>query len=145
MNEITRLNMVKEYWLHSDEGLRNEFDRMRTGFAFYVGDQWDAADIAKLDKEKRPHLTINLVLPIINLLSGIQRQGRQDITVVARKGGYKWLAEVFTEVLGHCLDITDSEYETADAFFDGIIGGKGWINLCIGHRSQAGDIQHRPG
>jgi hypothetical protein len=43
----------------------------------------------KLQQEKRPALTINLVLPIINLLSGIQRQGRQDITVVARKGGGK--------------------------------------------------------
>jgi hypothetical protein len=103
---------------------------MRSGFAFYVGQQWDPADIAKLDKEKRPHLTINLVLPIINLLSGIQRQGRQDISVVARKGGLKKLATVFTEVLRHCLDITDSEYETADAFFDGIIGSKGWVHIC---------------
>ena len=76
MSEIEKLNLVKEYWKHSDSGLRDEFERMRSGFAFYVGDQWDAADIAKLDTEKRPHITINLVLPIINLLSGIQRQSR---------------------------------------------------------------------
>ena len=114
------MSLVREFWKHSDESLRDEFERMRSGFAFYVGQQWDPADTANLNKEKRPHLTINLVLPIINLLSGIQRQGRQDITVVARKGGLKKLASVFTEVLRHCLDITDSEYETADAFFDGL-------------------------
>ncbi len=142
MSEIAKLNLVTEYWKHSDSGLRDEFDRMCSGFAFYVGDQWDAKDIAKLDIEKRPHLTINLVLPIINLLSGIQRQSRQDIFVVARKGGHKGLAQVLTEVLRHCLDITDSEYETADAFLDGIIGSKGWVNLNIDHTDDPvnGDI-----
>ena len=125
MSEIIRLNMVSEYWKHSDAGLRDELNRMAQGFAFYTGDQWSTADIAKLDSEKRPHLTINMILPIINLLSGIQRQGRQDITVVARKGGLKKLAAVFTEIMRHCLDVTDADYEIADCFLDGVIGNKG--------------------
>ncbi len=133
MSEADRLSLVRDYWKHSDEALRDEFERMRSGFAFYVGEQWDPADIAKLDKEKRPHLTINLVLPIINLLSGIQRQGRQDITVVARKGGLKRLAEVFTATLQHCMDVTDADYELADLFIDGIVGNKGWIYLGVGY------------
>ena len=54
MSEIVRLNMVTEYWKHADVGLRDELDRMTQGFAFYTGDQWDAADIAKLNAEKRP-------------------------------------------------------------------------------------------
>jgi hypothetical protein len=45
---------------------------MHEGFRFYTGDQWSAADMEKLQQEKRPALTINLVLPIINLISGIQ-------------------------------------------------------------------------
>ena len=127
MSEITRLNMVSEYWKHSDAGLRDELDRMASGFNFYVGNQWDPKDVAKLDKEKRPHLTINLILPIINLLSGIQRQGRRDITVIARKGGLKPLAAVFTETIRHCIDVTDADYEIADCFLDGVIGNKGWM------------------
>ena len=111
MSEVDKLNMVREFWLHSDAGLRDEAERMRKGFNFYVGNQWEPADIAKLDAEKRPHLTINLVLPIINLLAGIQRQGKQDITVVARKGGIKKLAEVFTETMRDCLDVTDADFE----------------------------------
>ncbi|MHC5199604.1 MAG: portal protein, partial [Planctomycetota bacterium] len=82
-------------------------------------------------REGRPALTINLILPIINLLSGIQRQGRQDVSVVARKGGLKPLAAVFTQVLRHCLDITDADYEIADAFLDGIVGSKGWLEPGI--------------
>ncbi len=75
MSEVNRLNLVKDYWKHADEGLRDEFTRMQKGFQFYVGDQWDAADLEKLYVEKRPALTINLILPIINLICGIQRQG----------------------------------------------------------------------
>ncbi|MBC8378954.1 MAG: hypothetical protein H8E62_07255 [Planctomycetes bacterium] len=87
MTEATKLTMVRDFWKHADEGLRDEFARMHEGFQFYTGDQWPTADLVKLQQEKRPALTINLVLSIINLLSGIQRQGWQDITVVARKGG----------------------------------------------------------
>ena len=133
MSEITRLNMVSEYWKHSDAGLRDELDRMASGFNFYVGNQWDPKDVAKLDKEKRPHLTINLILPIINLLSGIQRQGRRDITVIARKGGLKPLAAVFTETIRHCIDVTDADYEIADCFLDGVIGNKGWLGLGVNY------------
>ncbi|MCK5175240.1 MAG: hypothetical protein KAR47_17735, partial [Planctomycetes bacterium] len=142
MSEIAKLNMVTEYWKHSDESLRGEFERMRTGFAYYVGSQWDPADVAKLDAEKRPHLTINLVLPIINMLSGVQRQARQDISVVARKGGLKRLAGVFTAAMQHCLDVTDGDYELAECFFDGIIGNKGWVYLCVDHSEDPvnGDI-----
>ncbi|MBM4104630.1 MAG: hypothetical protein FJ263_11415 [Planctomycetes bacterium] len=131
MSEAAKIAIVKEYWKHADEGLRDEFARMQKGFAFYVGDQWDAADLEKLYVEKRPALTINLILPIINLICGIQRQGRQDITVVARKGGLITLAAVFTQILRHCMDMTDADYETADCFLDGVIGNKGWLNLGV--------------
>lgn len=49
MSEIIKLNMVTDFWKHADEGLRDERSRMVKGFAFYVGDQWAAADIAKMD------------------------------------------------------------------------------------------------
>ena len=49
MSEVDKLNMVKGYWKYSDAGLRDEAERMRTGFNFYVGNQWDAADIANMN------------------------------------------------------------------------------------------------
>jgi hypothetical protein len=142
MNEVNKLNMVKEYWKHADAGLAGEFCRMHEGFRFYTGDQWDPADLAKLQSEKRPALTINLILPIVNLLSGIQRQGRQDVSVVARKGGLKPLASVYTQLLRHCMDLSDADYEIADCFLDGIIGSKGWLQLDIDHTEDplAGDL-----
>jgi hypothetical protein len=142
MSEVTKLNMVRDYWRHADAGLVGEFARMHEGYRFYTGDQWDLADLEKLQAEKRPALTINLILPIINLLSGIQRQGRQDVTVVARKGGLKALASVYTQVLRHCLDMTDADFEIADAFLDGIIGGKGWLQTDVDYTDDplSGDL-----
>ena len=143
MSEVERLNLVRDYWKHADAGLHDERDRMQTGFNFYVGNQWDAADLEKLAAEKRPALTINLILPIINLLAGIQRQGRQDITVVARRGGLVQLAEVFTETLRHCMDVTDADYEIADCFLDGMIGNKGWIGMGVDYADDplGGDLK----
>ena len=142
MSEITKLNMVREFWKHADAGLAGEFARMQEGFRFYTGDQWDPADLAKLQSEKRPALTINLILSIVNLLSGIQRQGRQDVSVVARKGGLKPLASVYTQLLRHCMDTSDADYEIADCFLDGVIGSKGWLQLDIDHTEDplAGDL-----
>lgn len=145
MTESSKINLVREFWRHADEGLRDEFARMERGFQFYIGDQWEPADLQKLYAEKRPALTINLILPIINLLSGIQRQGREEITVTARKGGLKRLAAVYTHLLRHCLDVTDGDYEIADCFLDGIIGNKGWLSIGIDydHDPIYGDIAVR--
>ncbi len=41
MSEIEKLNMVRDYWKHAEAGLRDERDRMQTGFNYYVGNQWD--------------------------------------------------------------------------------------------------------
>lgn len=143
MAEIEKLNLVRDFWKHADAGLRDERDRMQTGFNYYVGNQWSAADLEKLQAEKRPALTINLILPIINLLAGIQRQGRQDITVVARKGGLAKLAEVFTETTRHCMDVSDADFEIADCFLDGVIGNKGWLSMGVDYSDDpvSGDIR----
>jgi len=49
---------------------------------------------------------------------------------------------VYTQVLRHCLDVTDADYEIADSFLDGIIGNKGWLNIGIDYDSDPihGDI-----
>ena len=38
MSKIKKLAMVRDFWKHSDEGLRDEFLRMHEGFRFYTGD-----------------------------------------------------------------------------------------------------------
>jgi hypothetical protein len=48
-------------------------------FSFYRGDQWDARDIARLAREGRPHLTLNVVESLVRSMKGVQRALRNDV------------------------------------------------------------------
>lgn len=108
--------------------------RARTAMAFYLGNSWDSDDVSLLDSEGRPHLSINLILSVVNLLSGIQRQNRQDIKVYARHGGTELVAQVLTALAKHTFDCCNGDWEVASWFLDGIITGKGWIDLDIDYQ-----------
>lgn len=104
-------------------------------FQFYYGNQWTADERAKPEAEGRPTLTYNHILPIINVLSGFERQNRQDIKVFPRKGGTTQAAAILTELAKHTIDICNGDWEQSMAFFDGIIGAKGWLSLDVDYQN----------
>jgi len=105
-------------------------ERAIKGFRFGLGiQQWDSHDLAVLEAEGRPALTINLILPLINLLSGYQRRNRSDIVLYPRRGGTAPIAAVGTELIKHTLDTSDGLYDLSDAFYDGLCCGKGWLSV----------------
>jgi len=116
-----------------DRDHRDWLERARTGFRFRVGGdgQWETEDIEKLKSEERPHLTLNKVLPVTNILGGTQRQNRQDFKVLAHKGGQVRVANVLTELMHHTVEVSDAQYIFSDAFDDGVACGKGVIGLDI--------------
>ena len=46
---------------------------------FAHGDQWDEDVKNELEEQGRPALTLNLIRPIIRLLTGIERKSRYDM------------------------------------------------------------------
>ena len=142
MTEINLLKKLKEFWTEGDSGNQEWRNRAKNSFKFYKGDQWDSDDVSKLKSEGRPYLTFNHIFPIINLLSGFQRQNRQDIKVYPRKGGIRTIAEVLTELCKHAQDTSNGDYEHSMCFYDGIIGGKGWLGLDVSYQHDPlnGDI-----
>ena len=104
-------------------------ERARKGNKFYFGDQWDASVEQKLKSEGKPALTMNKIKPIIRTLSGYMRQNRRDLRVMARRGGIQTVASIYTELLKYIYDISYADWYKAQAFLDGIIGGKGWISI----------------
>jgi len=115
-------------------GLRTNRDwikRAKQGYAFYFGDQWDAADRRKCESENRPALTVNKIFPVINTVSGIKRKNKQDFKVYPFKGSNQNWAQVYTTLLKDTADDAESEWETAAMFDDGIISGKGWVGLDV--------------
>lgn len=127
---MDNLMKMEQFW-KSATGDVDWKNRANRAFDFYKGKQWEANVIEALDREKRPHLTLNKIKPILRVLSGWQRQNRQDLKVLARRGGAAPMAEMFTELLKYFYDQSLADYENSMIFVDGTVGGKGWIALDI--------------
>lgn len=141
-SEIALVGKLEKFWREAEEGNASWVDRAIKNYDFYCGKQWDPKTLAQLKKEKRPALTINHILPTVNLLSGMERENRNDIKVYPRKGGNNTVADVFTGLSKHSMDLSNGEFEQSMQFLDGGIGGKGWIGLDISYEKDPinGDI-----
>ena len=60
------------HWMDAAE----ESARFYTG-SFGTG-QWEEADLQTLRAEGRPPLQLNIILPKVNLVTGVERQGRSS-------------------------------------------------------------------
>ena len=141
-SDVKLVDRMEKFWKEAEEGNASWLERSVKNFDFYVGKQWDPVDLAKLKKEKRPALTINHILSTLNLLSGMERENRNDIQVFPRKGGNQVVSEIFTGLCKHSMDMSDGEFEQSMTFLDGGIGGKGWLSLDISYEKDIinGDI-----
>ena len=104
-------------------------------FKYYRGKQWTEKTKGILRTQGRPPLTFNKIKPVIRNISGWQRQNRQDLVVLPRRGGIQPIAEVLTEILKYHYDAALADWKISQMFQDGIIGGKGWLAIDINYES----------
>jgi len=131
--QIKRLEKMKDMW---DEGYKGQFEytkKANTNYGMYEGGdkQWEAKDIAILNQKKRIHLSLNIIFPIINLLTGYERQNKMDIKCFPKKGGLLPVANLLTELCKHVEDQSYAIYDRSAMFFDGIISTKGFITVKL--------------
>jgi len=101
-------------------------------YAFVEGHgQWTDAEAKFLVSQKRPKLTFNKILPIIRLLSGIERQTREDIRVIPRKGSKSDDAQLFTELLKFIDDENLGRWQKTRKSQDVYVTGRGFIKTDI--------------
>lgn len=110
--------------------------------AFYVGEQWEKKDIAKLDREGRPHLTINMILATVNAVIGEQLAKRADFRYKAGQGGSTETATVLTKLVKAIRDANNYESVESEVFQDGIIqDGRGFFDVRVSFEDNIqGDI-----
>lgn len=130
-SESTTISKLSAYFKDAEEGSEDWRRRAVIAKKYYVGDQWSEADKAKLDSEGRPHLTLNQISPIINVVSGYQRQNRMDIKVLPRRGGSRPVADTLTQLAKHAQDSTNAAFHDSMMFTDGLITGKGWLGMDV--------------
>lgn len=100
--------------------------------AFYRGDQWDESDVAALDAEGRPALTINTVLPTVNTVLGEQSTRRADVQFKPRRGGEEAVAHTLTKLYMQIADNNKLDWVEQQVFSDGLIlDGRGYFDVRI--------------
>jgi len=95
---------------------------------FYDGTgQWSEAVKMLLAQQNRPALTINRILPTVNVVWGQLIQNKTELRLAPKKRGTKEIAELGSALLKDVMDSCQGYDASSDAFRDGIITGKGWM------------------
>ena len=102
---------------------------------FYTGGygtgQWDSSDISKLRAEGRPPLQLNIILPKVNLVTGIERQGRTSYRARPVEMNDDNEAKLITSLLYHVEKSQSLQNVFSRVFTDGVITGRGWVDISV--------------
>jgi len=141
-SKTNRESKLAEFWQDAKKGNRIWRQEAIENYEFVCNNQWTLHERALLAEEEKPCLTFNHILPIVNLLSGMERQNRADVKAFPRKGGVRIIADTFTSLVKHSIDLCHGETEQSMQFVDGIISGKGWLKSDISYKKDKknGDI-----
>lgn len=109
---------------------------------FFIGRQWDANDMALLQAQKRPALTINKILSTISNVLGSQIEQRSDISFQPRSGAPVQTAETLTKVFRQISDTNQLEWQRSDMFCDGVITSRGFLDTRLDFTdSMSGEVK----
>tara|TARA_R100000458_G_scaffold53886_1_gene56524 strand:- start:11221 stop:13344 length:2124 start_codon:yes stop_codon:yes gene_type:complete len=135
LSEAESLTLAKRQWdcyvRARDSGHEEYIDTAKKCDAFYRGEQWDEADIAALDDQGRPALTINTILPTVNTVLGEQSTRRADVQFKPRGSGQQEIADVLTKLYMQIADNNKLEWVEGQVFSDGLIQDRGWFDVRI--------------
>lgn len=134
---------VLELWRTAGELESDSIEAGHESEGFFTGEnQWTDEDKAYLKSLDRACLTINLIAPKINEISGHQRQGRTDIHYVPVEGGDQRACDMYNVVAKVISNGSNLDREESKAFMDTLITGRGWINLFSDHsKNILGDLR----
>jgi len=124
-------NQWNRYTRARDSGHLDYCDMAKRCDAYYRGDQWDEMDVARLDAEGRPALTINTILATVNTVLGHQASSRADIVFKPRRNADQGLADTMSKVFKHIMDNNDYEFVESQVFSDGVIQDRGYFDVRI--------------
>lgn len=91
-------------------------------FEFTAGKQWTDEELKIFQSTGRPAITINRILPLINILSGYQRLNRYDLDFLARTSDDVELCQVRRGITKYIMDRCDYDAVESQVFLDCAIG-----------------------
>jgi hypothetical protein len=114
-----------------DNGHNEYIDKADKCEQFFRGMQWSSVDIAKLQQQRRPALTINKILSTLSNVMGEQIFNRTDISFQPRSGAPTATAEALSVVYRQIMDNNQWDWRRSDMFCDGIITSRGFVDARL--------------
>ena len=112
-----------------DSGHREYLDLKKKCNDYYMGEQWDAKDLSKLNAEGRPALTINMILSTVNIVLGEQIGRRVDISYKPAKDAAQDSAVALTKLAMAIADANQLHWKETQVFSDGLIEERGYYDV----------------
>jgi len=116
-------------------------------YKFVENDQWDEKDkayMASPEGGRRPTITLNKILPQVRLLSGMERQNREELRVFPREGSDTHDSDIMTGCVKYVLDENLAPWQFIRKSNDVYICGRGWIKTDISYDENVnGDVTIR--
>lgn len=113
----------------------------RHNYDFFAGKQWDDSDTKILEEQNRPPVTFNRVARVINAVSGLELQNRQEVRYLPREMNDVGVNELLTNAAKWVRDNCDAEDEESECFNDSLICGMGWTETRMDYEE---DSEGRP-
>jgi len=112
------------------EGARKWRKNAAKARKFYDGTgQWTESVKRLLESQGKPALTINRILPVINVIWGQQVENRRELRLYARRRGTKAIADLGSALIKHAMETCNGYEAMSDCYRDGLITGKGWATI----------------
>ena len=120
-----------ELFMQAFDGHKKYLERAIKCEDFYFNEQWQQKDLEKLAKTGRPALTINQILPLVNVVLGEQSSRRAEVKFKPTRDASHDDATVMNKVYGWITDANMYDWVESQVFADGVIMERGFFDIRV--------------
>lgn len=121
---LERFKTAQEFYASWEKVAREDYE-------FALGKQWSDDDRRTLEEEGRPCLTFNRIRPIINIVSGYQRENSSRIKANPEGQEDKNFSDFCDKLLTAIDKWGKLNYKLGYLFDDALYCGKGWMEVLL--------------
>lgn len=136
VDDVELVQRVKRDYLEARDKSSAWRSEAKEDYEFVAGDQWSDTDMQLLRDELRPVITFNRVAPTIDVISGLERNNRQELRYIPRETSDSAVNDTLTAAAQWVRDQCDAEDEESDAFIDASVCGMGWTETRLDYNEE---------
>lgn len=113
------------------------YEQIKKNNSMLMGDQWDDKEKEQLQREGRPTLVLNMELPLVMQLTGLQATNPRSWKVkpIDQYSDIK-VADILTRVLDQISVDNDLDFIDEDVFNNGVVGKYGWYYVDMDYEKE---------